>query len=90
VNVLRPSDCSGFIATINGEEVAMIKQNRWPVPEVEWMYPSKNDNSDFTMWQDLVTYRSVPLSELYVKNPSGYGLHYELGAVLFLFPGHCY
>lgn len=77
VNVLRPSDCSGFIATINGEEVAMIKQNRWPVPEVEWMYPSKNDNSDFTMWQDLVTYRSVPLSELYVKNPSGYGLHYE-------------
>jgi len=29
VNVLRPSDCSGFIATINGEEVAMIKQNRF-------------------------------------------------------------
>ncbi|CAL5088186.1 unnamed protein product [Urochloa decumbens] len=77
VYVLRPSDCSGFVATVNGEEVAMTKQNRWPVPEVEWLYPSTNDSSDFTMWQDPVTYRAAPLAELYVKNPSGYELHYE-------------
>ncbi|CAN6217773.1 unnamed protein product [Urochloa humidicola] len=77
VYVLRPSDCSGFVATVNGEEVPMIRQNRWPVPEVECLHPSTNDNSDFTMWEDPVTYRAVPLAELYVKNPSGYELHYE-------------
>lgn len=27
VYVLRPSDCSGFVVTLNGEEVTMIKQN---------------------------------------------------------------
>ncbi|CAO2199704.1 unnamed protein product [Urochloa humidicola] len=64
VYVLRPSDCSGFVATVNGEEVPMIRQNRWPVPEVQWLYPSTNDNSDFTMWEDPVTYRAgAPFSE---------------------------
>ncbi|XP_062198920.1 putative protease Do-like 14 isoform X2 [Phragmites australis] len=75
VYVLRPSNGFEFCATINTEEIGMIKQNRWPVPEAEWVYPnpSMDDDDDLTFAPDIpVSYRVEPVSEFYVKRPSGF------------------